>query len=76
MTDLVFKKTYSSLSSSEIIAKEKSNMTADRFEHCIGVSQTARKLAQLNHYDEDKAALAGFIHVISPQGFYHQARYG
>ncbi|MCT6902902.1 MAG: HD domain-containing protein, partial [Lactobacillus sp.] len=53
MTDLVFKKTYSSLSSSEIIAKEKSNMTADRFEHCIGVSKTARKLAELNHYDVD-----------------------
>ena len=67
MTDLVFKKTYSSLSSSEIIAKEKSNMTADRFEHCIGVSKTARKLAELNHYDVDKAALAGFIHDYAKQ---------
>ena len=67
MTDLVFKKTYSSLSSSEIIAKEKSNMTADRFEHCIRVSKTARKLAELNHYDVDKAALAGFIHDYAKQ---------
>ena len=62
MNDLFFKKTYSTLSSAEIVAKEKSNMTEDRFEHCIGVSKTAQRLAELNHYDEDKAALAGFIH--------------
>ncbi len=37
-------------------------MDKKRFEHCIGVSKTARKLAKLNGYDEDKAALAGFIH--------------
>lgn len=42
-------------------------MTADRFEHCIGVSKTARKLAELNHYDVDKAALAGFIHDYAKQ---------
>lgn len=62
MTKLFFKETYSPLSSDEIIAKEKANMDKKRFEHCIGVSKTARKLAKLNGYDEDKAALAGFIH--------------
>ena len=67
MNDLFFKKTYSNLSSAEIVAKEKSNMTEDRFEHCIGVSKTAQKLAELNHYDEDKAALAGFIHDYAKQ---------
>ena len=67
MNDLFFKKTYSTLSSAEIVAKEKSNMTEDRFEHCIGVSKTAQKLAELNHYDEDKAALAGFIHDYAKQ---------
>lgn len=82
MTKLFFKETYSPLSSDEIIAKEKANMDKKRFEHCIGVSKTARKLAKLNGYDEDKAALAGFIHdyakrvpveeyrkVIKEQGF-------
>ncbi len=67
MNDLFFKKTYSTLSSAEIVAKEKSNMTEDRFEHCIGVSKTAKKLAELNQYDEDKAALAGFIHDYAKQ---------
>ena len=67
MNDLFFKKTYSVLSSAEIVSKEKSNMTEDRFEHCIGVSKTAQKLAELNQYDEDKAALAGFIHDYAKQ---------
>ena len=67
MNDLFFKKTYSTLSSAEIVAKEKSNMTEDRFKHCIGVSKTAKKLAELNQYDEDKAALAGFIHDYAKQ---------
>ena len=67
MNDLFFKKTYSVLSSDEIVSKEKSNMTEDRFEHCIGVSKTAKKLAELNQYDEDKAALAGFIHDYAKQ---------
>ena len=67
MNDLFFKKTYSALSSAEIVAKEKSNMTEDRFKHCIGVSKTAQKLAELNQYDVDKAALAGFIHDYAKQ---------
>lgn len=67
MTELVFKETYSPLSSEEIIAKEKANMDEKRFKHCIGVSETARKLAKLNNYDEDKAALAGFIHDYAKQ---------
>ena len=67
MNDLFFKKTYSTLSSAEIVAKEKSNMTEDRFKHCIGVSKTAQKLAELNQYDIDKAALAGFIHDYAKQ---------
>ena len=67
MTKLTFKKTYSPLSSDEIIAKEKANMDKKRFEHCVRVSETARKLAKLNHYDEDKAALAGFVHDYAKQ---------
>ncbi|MFR4967124.1 bis(5'-nucleosyl)-tetraphosphatase (symmetrical) YqeK [Lactobacillus kalixensis] len=67
MTKLVFKETFSPLSSDEIIAKEKANMDDNRFEHCVRVSETARKLAKLNNYDEDKAALAGFVHDYAKQ---------
>lgn len=67
MSELFFKKTYSTLSSSELIEQEKRMMDEHRFNHCIGVSQIARKLAQLNGYDEDKAALAGFIHDYAKQ---------
>ena len=67
MTKLAFKETYSPLTSDEIIAKEKSMMDEKRFKHCIGVSKTARKLAKLNGYDEDKAALAGFVHDYAKQ---------
>ena len=62
-----FVKTYSPLTSDEIVAKEKSNMDEKRFKHCIGVSETSRKLAELNNYDPDKAALAGFIHDYAKQ---------
>ena len=67
MNELFFKKTFSPLSSDEIVNREKNNMDQHRFDHCIGVSQTARKLANLNGYDEDKAALAGFIHDYAKQ---------
>lgn len=67
MNEINFVNTYSSLTSDEIIAKEKSNMDEKRFKHCIGVSQTSRKLAKLNNYDPDKAALAGFIHDYTKQ---------
>ncbi|WEV70413.1 bis(5'-nucleosyl)-tetraphosphatase (symmetrical) YqeK [Lactobacillus sp. ESL0785] len=67
MTDLFFAKTYSPLSSSAIIAKEKANMDETRFNHCVRVSETAQKLARLNNYDEQKAALAGFVHDYAKQ---------
>lgn len=67
MTKLFFKETYSPLSSEQIVAKEKANMDAKRFAHCVRVSQTARKLAKLNHFNEDKAALAGFVHDYAKQ---------
>lgn len=67
MTKINFVKTYSPLTSDEIVAKEKSNMDEKRFKHCIGVSETSRKLARLNNYDEDKAALAGFVHDYAKQ---------
>lgn len=67
MTEFKLNKTFSSLSSDELIAKEKARMTLDRFEHCIGVSKTAAKLAKINNYDVDKAALAGFVHDYAKQ---------
>ena len=67
MTKLIFKNTYSPFSSEQIVAKEKANMKKKRFEHCVRVSETARKLAKLNGYDEEKAALAGFVHDYAKQ---------
>ena len=67
MTEINFVKTYSPLTSDEIVAKEKSNMDEKRFKHCIGVSETSHKLAELNNYDPDKAALAGFINDYAKQ---------
>ncbi len=67
MAKLFFKETYSPLSSDEIVAKEKANMDNKRFKHCVRVSETSRKLAKLNDYDEDKAALAGFVHDYAKQ---------
>lgn len=67
VTEINFVKTYSPLTSDEIVAKEKSNMDEKRFKHCIGVSETSRKLAELNNYDPVKAALAGFIHDYAKQ---------
>lgn len=67
MTEINFVKTYSPLTSDEIVAREKGNMDEKRFRHCIGVSQTSRKLAELNNYNPDKAALAGFIHDYAKQ---------
>ena len=67
MEKISFKKTYSPLTSEEIVTKQKSMMDQKRFEHCIGVSESSRKLARLNNYDEDKAALAGFIHDYAKQ---------
>lgn len=42
-------------------------MDKRRFAHCVRVSQTARELAKLNKYDQDKAALAGFVHDYAKQ---------
>lgn len=67
MEKIHFNQTFSPLTSEEIVAKEKNNMDTKRFEHCIGVSETSRKLAELNNYDPDKAALAGFIHDYAKQ---------
>ncbi|MDO4912420.1 MAG: bis(5'-nucleosyl)-tetraphosphatase (symmetrical) YqeK [Lactobacillus sp.] len=62
MTKLEFTDTYCDLSSSELFNKVQSVMSEKRFKHSIGVSQTARKLAELNDYDPNKAALTGFLH--------------
>lgn len=67
MAEFSLSKTFSPLTSAELIAQEKSMMDERRFQHCIGVSQTAAKLAKLNHYDIAKAALTGFIHDYAKQ---------
>jgi len=67
VNDFYLNKTFSDLSSDLLVNKVRANMDEARFRHCQGVSITARKLAKLNNYDEDKAALAGFIHDYAKQ---------
>nr|WP_209315103.1 bis(5'-nucleosyl)-tetraphosphatase (symmetrical) YqeK [Lactobacillus mulieris] len=67
VTDFLLSKTFSNLTVDELVNKVQANMDEARFRHCQGVSITARKLAKLNNYDEDKAALAGFIHDYAKQ---------
>lgn len=67
VVEIAFKNTYSNLSSEEIVDKVKKNMDKKRFEHCVRVAQTSKKLAKLNNYDIDKAAFAGFIHDYAKQ---------
>jgi predicted HD superfamily hydrolase involved in NAD metabolism len=67
VVDFSLSETFSPLTSAELIAQEKSMMDEHRFQHCIGVSQTAAKLARLNHYDVAKAALTGFVHDYAKQ---------
>lgn len=67
MADFSFAETFSPLTSEQLIAQEKSMMDEHRFKHCIGVSKTAAKLAEINHYDVNKAALTGFIHDYAKQ---------
>lgn len=58
---------FTDLSEEQLVQTVKSNMDEARFAHCERVSQEARKLAALNHYDEQKAALAGFVHDYAKQ---------
>ncbi|WEV40931.1 bis(5'-nucleosyl)-tetraphosphatase (symmetrical) YqeK [Lactobacillus sp. ESL0681] len=67
MSELFFKQTYSPLTSEQLVSQVKRNMDEERFNHCVRVSQMARELAKLNHYDENKAAVAGLVHDYAKQ---------
>lgn len=40
----------------------KNKLKPARYEHTLGVSETARRLAEIYGYDSEKAALAGLLH--------------
>ena len=42
--------------------KLKKELDRQRFEHTLGVEQTARQMARVFGEDEEKAALAGLLH--------------
>lgn len=63
-----FEKTFSILTTEQLVEKVKSNMDERRFQHCIRVSEECKKLAKLNgYYDIYKAQVAGFIHDYAKQ---------
>ncbi|MEG2353689.1 MAG: bis(5'-nucleosyl)-tetraphosphatase (symmetrical) YqeK [Clostridium sp.] len=49
-------------SNEEIKSYLKSNLNDHRFNHCIGVYETCKKLAHYYGADEEKSALAGLVH--------------
>lgn len=62
LDDYQITETFSNLTGPELIEKVKNRMDEKRFLHCIRTSKTAVQLAQKNHYDEDKAKVAGLVH--------------
>ena len=53
------------LSRDEIKEYLKNNLQEERYNHVLGVAETAKKLAGLNNVDEDIAELAGFAHDVA-----------
>lgn len=53
------------LSRDEIKEYLKNNLKENRYNHVLGVAETAKKLAQLNNVDEDIAELAGLAHDVA-----------
>lgn len=63
MAEIKYQKHYYPGSRNELIQKLKDSLHNEhRFQHCLGVEQTAIKLAKLNHADIEAAAVAGLIH--------------
>lgn len=61
-TNLVFLETFSDLTSDEIVQRTKNKLSDFRFTHCVRTSRMAAELAVQNGVDENRAALAGFVH--------------
>ncbi|NME82170.1 bis(5'-nucleosyl)-tetraphosphatase (symmetrical) YqeK [Clostridium sp. SM-530-WT-3G] len=53
------------LSINEIKEYLKENLKPSRYEHTLGVAETAKKLAKLNNVDEKKAEVAGLSHDVA-----------
>ena len=53
------------LSIEEIKVYLKENLKESRYNHTLGVSETAKKLAALNGVSEEKAEIAGLAHDVA-----------
>lgn len=53
------------LSINEMKEYLKENLKPSRYEHTLGVAETAKKLAKLNNVDEKKAEVAGLSHDVA-----------
>lgn len=53
---------YCGLERSQLLEKVRSQMSDRRFEHVLGVEKAAIYLAELNHFDTEKAGLTGLLH--------------
>ena len=53
---------YTGTSREDLLSKIKAVMSDKRFNHVLGVEQTAIELAERYGYDKEKAGLAGLLH--------------
>lgn len=61
-TNLFFTNTFSDLSSDELVQRVRNKLSDFRFAHCVRTSYMAKELAATNHVDQERAAVAGFVH--------------
>lgn len=53
---------YININREELVEKMSQIMSSKRLQHVLGVEQAAIYLAEINHYDAEKAGLAGLLH--------------
>ncbi|WP_268912964.1 bis(5'-nucleosyl)-tetraphosphatase (symmetrical) YqeK [Lentilactobacillus sp. SPB1-3] len=65
--ELTYQHHYTSLTRPELVAKLKTTLTDDRFQHVLRVEQTAVDLAERYGVDPEKASIAGLVHDYAKQ---------
>lgn len=67
MSDFTYQENIVPYSRAELAQKVAANLSESRFQHCLRVEETAIKLAELNHADVERAAIAGLVHDYAKQ---------
>lgn len=62
ITDITYSNEYTSFSRQQLVAKVKSQLSQQRFDHVIRVEKTALELAERYHVDPQKVSIAALLH--------------